>query len=250
VIVLRGFCLAVLLLVAAAPARAENPDTLWNLVHEKCVPGFLASGDPKPCEQVVLPDGGPNGWVLLKDRDGATQYLVIPATKVTGIEDPSILAPDAPNYFAAAWASRGEFLGKVGHPLPRADISLAINSPYGRTQNQLHIHIDCVRSDVAAALQGQLGAVGPAWAPLGVALEGHPYRAMRLDGADLTENPFLLLAKSTGAEGIRTHTLVAVAETFPDGKDGFVLLDDKVEVPLGDRASGEELQDHACAVAR
>ena len=80
-IVLRGFCLAVLLLVAAAPARAENPDTLWNLVHEKCVPGFLASGDPKPCEQVVLPDGGPNGWVQVgRSSDGRIDGWV-PAAK-------------------------------------------------------------------------------------------------------------------------------------------------------------------------
>jgi len=29
-----------------------------------------------------------------------------------------------------------------------------------------------------------------------------------------------------------------------------VLLDDQVDVPIGDRASGEELQDHDCAIAR
>lgn len=237
-------------LLFAAPAWAGNPDALWGIVHDKCVPGFLATGNPAPCAEVVLLAGGPDGWVVLKDRDGATQYLVIPTAKVTGIEDPAILAPDAPNYFEAAWAARGDFLGKVGHALPRADISLAINSPYGRTQNQLHIHIDCLRPEVAAALKDRLGSVGPTWAPLGTALEGHPYRAMRVDGADLTQNPFRLLADNTGAEGIRTHTLVVVAETFPDGKDGFLLLDDKVDVPLGDRASGEELQDHDCAIAR
>ena len=37
--------------------------------------------------------------------------------------------------------------------MPRDDISLAVNSVYGRSQNQLHIHIDCVRSDVRNALR-------------------------------------------------------------------------------------------------
>ncbi|XLM23386.1 CDP-diacylglycerol diphosphatase, partial [Chromobacterium piscinae] len=30
-----------------------------------------------------------------------------------------------------------------GEPLPRQAVSLAINSQYGRSQNQLHIHISC-----------------------------------------------------------------------------------------------------------
>ena len=240
------------LLLAAGAARAGDPDALWKLVHDRCVPGFLAAGNPAPCAEVVLPPGKGGGWVVLKDREGATQYLVIPTDKITGIEDPAILAPDAPNFFAAAWVARSYFLGKVGHDLPRGDISLAINSPYGRTQNQLHIHVDCVAPAVADALRDRLGSIGAAWAPLGTALDGHPYRAMRVDGADLTQNPFRLLADdpSVGPAGIRTHTLVVVAETFADGQDGFVLLDDRVDVPLGDRASGEELQDHACAIAR
>ncbi len=44
------------------------------------------------------------------------------------------------------------------------------------------------------------------------------------------------------------HTLVATGATFPGGIDGFVLLDNHADLPL-DRASGEELQDHSCAVA-
>ncbi len=241
--------LALFLLIGIAPARAENPDALWNLISQRCVPGFLASANPAPCTEVDLPPG-PGGWVVLKDRDGATQYLVLPTQKITGIEDPTILAEGEPNFFAAAWDARHYFLDKVGHALPREEISLAINSPYGRSQNQLHIHIDCLRADIAATLAAHLGDVGDGWAKLPLA--GHAYRARRLDGPDLTANPFRLLAADpdVGAAGLAKHTLVVVAETFPDGRDGFVLLDDAVDVPVGDRASGEELQDHACAVAK
>ena len=45
------------------------------------------------------------------------------------------------------------------------------------------------------------------------------------------------------------HTLVIVGATFPDNTSGFVLLDDHADLAAGDRASGEELQDHTCAIA-
>jgi len=242
--------LALLLLATVGPAEASDADALWKLLHNHCVRNFVTSGSPAPCAEVDLPPDSPSGWVVLKDRDGATQYLVMPTQKITGIEDAAILAPGEPNFFAAAWAARKYFLAKIGHALPRSSISLAINSPYGRTQNQLHIHIDCVRADVAAALAPKLPQIGAAWASLPLA--GHAYRARRLDGADLSDNPFRLLADDPGVgpAGIGRHTLVVVAETFPDGRDGFVLLDDQVDVPIGDRASGEELQDHDCAIAR
>ena len=37
----------------------------------------------------------------------------------------------------------------------RVRISLAVNSTFGRSHNQLHIHIDCIGSDVKAALRRQ-----------------------------------------------------------------------------------------------
>jgi CDP-diacylglycerol pyrophosphatase len=238
-----------ILFVTGCQAQAADADALWHIIHDRCVPDFLSKHDPAPCAEVELPAGAPGGWVVLKDRDGATQYLVMPTQKITGIEDPMVLAPGEPNFFAAAWNARSYFLAKVGHPLPRSDISLAINSPYGRTQNQLHIHIDCVKTDVAAALRARLATIGDAW--IALPLLGHAYRARRLDEADLNDNPFKVLAgdPSVTAAGMGRNTLVVVAETFPDGRDGFVLLDDQVDAATGDRASGEELQDHDCAIA-
>jgi CDP-diacylglycerol pyrophosphatase len=241
---------AVLLLATASPACAADPDALWHIVHDRCVPGFLATGNPAPCAAVDIPVGAAAGWVVLKDRDGATQFLVMPTQKITGIEDPAILAQGEPNFFAAAWIARSFFLARVGHDLPRADISLAINSPFGRSQNQLHIHIDCLRTDVAATLAAHLAQFGKGWTKLRLA--GHPYRARRLDGAELAVNPFTLLAAdpTVGPARMGRHTLVVVGETFADGHDGFVLLDDQVNKATGDHASGEELQDHSCTIAK
>jgi CDP-diacylglycerol pyrophosphatase len=237
-----------LLLLVAVPARAADPDALWKIIRDRCVPDQAQHDNPAPCALV-----SPQGWVVMKDRNGVGQYLLMPTARVTGIEDPAVLAPDAPNYWQAAWDARRFLLGRIEKELPRDAISLAINSPFGRTQDQLHIHVDCVGMTVRDTLQARLATIGTDWTPLGVPLEGHPYIARRLDGADLSAaDPFRLLAAApqVGAAGIGDWTLVVVGARFPDGRDGFVLLADRANLAAGDHGSGEELQDHACALAR
>jgi len=239
-------------LIPAATASAD-PDALWNIVHTKCVPNEQQHGSPAPCRLVDLSHGEQNGFVVLKDLAGATQFLLIPTARITGIESPALLAPDAPNYFAYAWRSRTYVDGALKKTLPRDDISLAINSVSGRSQNQLHIHIDCVRGDVRATLKQRAAAIGDRWAALGAPLAGHTYLAMKVGGVDLDQvYPFKLLAD--GVPGARAdmghHTLVVVGATFPDGRPGFIILDDHTNPATGDDAGGEELQDHDCAVGK
>ncbi|MGA8864930.1 MAG: CDP-diacylglycerol diphosphatase [Gallionella sp.] len=135
---------------------------------------------------------------------------------------------------------------------PRNQVALAINSAYGRTQNQLHIHVDCVRPDVDRILRQRLSAIGNKWAPLGMHLNNHPYWAMRIVGSTPgNHDPFKLLAE--GMPAARNHmdrqTLVLIGASFNDGKEGFILLADHVYPSIGDHASGEELQDHDCEIA-
>jgi CDP-diacylglycerol pyrophosphatase len=239
-------------MIAGTVAHAD-PDALWKIVHQRCVPDQQMNNDPKPCVAVDLADGEARGHVILKDRDGATQFLLIPTARVAGIESREIIAPDAPNYFAAAWAAREEVDAVVRRILPREDIGLAINSIYGRSQDQLHIHIDCLRGDVIDALHVHAGEITEAWSAFPVPLAGNSYLARRLDGAVLDQvNPFRLLADGVPAASadMGHETLVVAGATFPDGKPGFVLLADHADLAAGDRASGEELQDHDCAVAR
>ena len=230
----------------AAVAQASNPNVLWQIVHGQCVPDERQHRDPKPCAAVHL--GG--GYAVLKDINGATQFLLIPTTQVGGIEDPALLAPFARNYFADAWRARGFVEKALGHALPRDTLSLAINSESGRTQDQFHIHIDCIRADVRDTLQRELPKIRWRWATLDAPLAGHHYRAMRVTGATLFgHNPFKLLA--WGVRGARAdmgpHTLVAVGAKF--GRvPGFIILDDRADQAHGDWGSGEELQDHACAL--
>ena len=244
---------AIALLGASQKGRAADPEALWKIVHDQCVPDQQQNRNPAPCALVDQNKGDAKGYAILKDIVGATQYLVIPTARVPGIESDLLLAPDAPNYFGDAWRERGFTEQAAGYPLPRQAISLAINSAFGRSQNQLHIHIDCIRTDVAAALQRQLGAIGDSWAPLPEPLVGHPYQAIRvlayaLDGA----NPFALLADGVpGArEAMGEQTLVVVGAEFADGRPGFIILTDRINPAMGDKAAGEELQDHTCALAQ
>ena len=241
--------MVVLAAAAAVTAALADPSALWRIVHDRCVPDFLQDGSPKPCLTVDLHDGVEHGTVLLKDLRGATQLLLLPTARIGGIESPAILAPGAAYYFAAAWRDRS-YLTALAHRRPaRDDISLAINSASGRSQNQLHIHIDCLRADVQATLHAHGGRIGDSWAPFPAPLDGHPYWARRLAGSDLTANPIVLLADGLpGAKAqMGKETLVVAGATLPGGKPGFYLLADHVGAVPGDRASGEELQDHGRA---
>ncbi len=202
--------------LAAMPwtARAADPSALWKIDSEKCVPHMRENHDPAPCAIVDLSAG----YVVLKDIVGATQFLLMPTARISGIESPAVLAPDATNYWDRAWRARALTEARAGRPLPREDLSLAVNSSSGRSQNQLHIHIDCVRADVRDALTAHRDAIGAYWAEFPVRLVGQSWRAFRVDGENLgTVNPFRLLAD--GEPGARAdmgqHTLVVVGMTWP-----------------------------------
>ena len=242
-----------LVVLGAIGARAANPNALWEIVHGQCVPDQQRHDDPAPCARVALPGGVARGYAVLKDRVGATQFLLIPTARVSGIESPELLAPDAPNYFAAAWQARTYVDSRAHRTLPRESVSLAINSMFARSQDQLHIHIDCIRADVRDALRAHLAQIGERWAPLDVPLAGRRYRAIRVLGEALGQaNPFKLLADGVpGArEDMGGHTLVVTGATFAGGKPGFIILDGHADPAAGDRGFGEALQDHACALAQ
>ena len=237
-----AFILTALTVFATSHHAVADPDALWRIISQQCVPSEREYGSPKPCELVDTD----KGYVVLKDIVGDSQFLVMPTERITGMEDPAILAPTTPNYWQAAWEARHYVDERVHRPLPRDAISLAINSISGRTQNQLHIHVDCVRPDVQAALHEHLANLGASWTQFPVKLSGHDYMAMRIDSPDLNKaNPFVLLAEGIpeARADMAHYTLVVAGET-----NGFVLLAGHA-AGITNRGSGEELQDHACTLA-
>ncbi len=233
----------------AGPAAAADPDALWKIVHGRCVPDEQRHRNPAPCREVHLRAGIVRGYAVLKDIVGTTQFLVIPTARVTGIESPALLARGAPNYGAAAWAARRYVAARAQRPLPRDAISLAVNSANGRSQNQLHIHVDCVQPDVRDFLRQHAAALPSRWPAATVRFNGHDYQALRLKGGDLRGiDPFKVLARGLPAARAEMGewTLVVVGLE----PRGFALLASHVDPATGNRGAGEELQDHSCALAR
>ena len=244
--------LPLLALLFAPAARAANPSALWEIVNGQCVPHQEAAHDPAPCAVVDITHGERQGYAVLKDINGVAQYLLIPTARTGGIEDPIILAKDEPNYWQDAWQARTLVEQRLHTSLPRDALSLAINSYYGRTQNQLHIHIDCISPQVHEIIAANLGQITDTWSAFVTPLAGHSYRVRRIRQDTLADaDPFRLLADADpqAPQAMAAHTLVVIGATFPGGGDGFVLLDDRADLAAGDRASGEQLQDHTCAIA-
>jgi len=253
-LVVGGSVAAIAVIAAAlipygATARVFDPSALWNIVHGQCVPNQQQHGDPKPCAEVDLKDGVDHGYAVLKDISGKSQYLLIPTARIIGIESPELQAPDATNYFAAAWQARSFVEKALGHDLPRDNVGLAVNSVLSRSQNQLHIHIDCVRADVRGTLAKLRSSIGDTWAPLSEPVGSHPYWAMRVVGPTLGgHNPFKLLADGIpkARDNMKMRTLVVVGMQFDANTPGFVLLADRVNPLIFDFGAGARLEDHAC----
>lgn len=222
---------------------------LWRVVHDVCVPDQQVFSSPAPCAEVDLGAG----HVILKDPDpfAPTHFLLVPTARITGIEDPALLSPRAPNYWAQAWQARRYVDQRAGRVLGRDELSLAVNSAYWRTQDQLHIHIDCIKPAVRAALRAGASTIGPNWAPFPVPLEGERYLARRIEGSDLAgTDPFRLMAALPEFQvAPREESLVVTGETGADGQPGFILLAARTWPGYGNKW-GEQLQDHRCALAR
>src|SRR5271165_2887381 len=128
-------------------AATERRDALRDIVEDQCLVDWRQSRSPSPCVKIVLPEahGERDGYAVLADRKGGAHFLVIPTRTVSGIESRDLQEADTPNYFDAAWSARAEVAGVVGRALPRDLIGMAVNSRYARSQDQLHIHVECLQ---------------------------------------------------------------------------------------------------------
>jgi CDP-diacylglycerol pyrophosphatase len=244
------FHAATLLSLCSSPALADGRATLWDIVHDQCLVAARNDTDPAPCTYVETYMGAARGYAVLKDLVGEAQFLLIPTKRLSGIESPPLVAPDAPNYWQAAWEARRYLNQKLGRTLPRNAIGMAVNSSARRSQDQLHIHIDCVKPEVIKALAEHADEIGEQWRTTPFRLIGRYFIARRLGSPDLEDvNPFrLLYSSSAGAAADMGHeTLIVIGATFSNHREGFVLLSEKATTIKGS-GHGEDLLDHTCAV--
>lgn len=247
---LRRLILPVLLLLIVIAAalwyfwpHSSNPNALWNIISQKCLPNQQSNGKPAPCAQV----DEQQGFVVLKDMNGPLQYLLMPTARITGMESPALLEPATPNFFSQAWAARHYMAEKYGKPIDDSNVSLAINSQYGRSQNQLHIHISCLLPEVKNRLIKYGAAMGYDWQELPDKLLGHTYLARKVTPAELNQRgAFRILAEGV-PEADKKMGHFGMAMVSLQGGD-FLLLASERDLLKLNNASTEEIQDHDCKV--
>jgi CDP-diacylglycerol pyrophosphatase len=228
----------------SSAARCADRQALQEIIQEQCVVDWRSRHDPTPCVQVVVPDSGGEdaGYAVLADRKGGAHFLLIPTRTIPGIESPLLYAAGAPNYFSFAWEARSRLTGVVGHSVPRSAVGLAVNPPKARSQDQLHIHVECLRPEVIRAIDDVAGRLGASWTTVQIG-DAH-FEARRLMGETLGDrNPFQMLARDIPDARLSPadYTLLLAGKQFSDGP-GFVLL-------VGTERAAELLLDSSCAAA-
>ena len=231
-----------------ATAQSADRGLLWHVV-QLCVTNNRLTGAVFPCLDVNLSRGVEAGYAVVRAPLDKTHIVVVPTSRVVGVESAELQKPDTPSYFADAWASRRFVEQRVPHPLDRAEIGLAINSLPGRSQDQLHIHIDCLHKDVRDALRAHSAEIGQTWSRLRYNLQGERYWAMRLRSPDLAGvNVFKLVTDGIHIpEADRARmTIVVAGATFEGGEDGFYLLAAVAGHSHHNDGHGELLLDNSC----
>jgi len=231
------------------PANADQ-DQLWMIVSFKCMRHLAKSEAPIPCDAIDTSLGWDRGVALLKDRVGVARMLAIPTHLVSGIEDPAVLADGEPNYFAVAWSDQYAFPMRLHAMPPSGAVAVVVDSKEARQHEQLHLIVDCLDQDVAAALAKDAATVSTEWRQMSVSLKGRTYWARRVEAAKPEDIwPFHLLADALpGAKDDMADWSLALVQPAPLNGGAFLLLADRADGEQGGRP--RDLLDPACGVAR
>lgn len=237
-------------LVAPGVSDAGERGLLWRVV-QTCIINHQLTGASFPCLAVETDKGPDRGYAVLRAPFEDTHIIVTPTVKMAGIETEALRAPDAPNYFRDAWLSR-HFVTQDLKPAPaRDDLGLAINSKAGRSQDQLHIHVDCLRREVKRSLTRQAKAIKiGSWSHLSILPQAPRYWVTAVESEDLAGlNIFNLVAAGTHIDREDmddTTVVIAGSADVGNGAPGFVVLARQRRPDHNDQAHGEALLDHAC----
>lgn len=224
---------------------------LWQVI-QACLVNHSLTGADFPCLEVSRSGADDAGFVILRPPLMSSDLILSPTRRIAGVEDPSLAALDAPNYFEDAWSARKYLKVDLHRPIARDDVVLAVNSRQSRTQDQLHIHIGCLTRRAKLALHDVAPKLSEAhWSPLGRPFQGLEFWGRLLAENDLAGvNPFRLAAEAWPSQykDKSQLTLAAAGIQLADGRDGFVLLA-SYNNPLG-QFSAEDFLDFSAARCR
>ena len=245
---LSGFLLSFLgLLAMTGHAGAGERGLLWRVV-QACVLNHKITGASFPCLSVETGKGVEAGYAVLRVPNEDTHMIVTPTARTTGIEAIRLRGSKAPDYFHDAWSARHFATDDLTTQPNRNDVAFAINSRLGRSQDQLHIHVACIRPDVKQRLAQQSAALRVHdWSRIKVLPWAPSYRAHFEASNDLAGvNVFDKVADGLGIgnDEMDAVTIVVVGAE----PTGFLILARKRIPHSFDEPHGESLLDPDCSV--
>ncbi len=215
-----------ILLLAAGAAEAGDRNRLWSVVRT-CASAYRLMGVAFPCLEVELPENNLNlGYAVLRPLQ-SDDLILSPTRETAGVEDPFLQSDLAPNYFAAAWRARSFLKGPDGEPPPRDGVVLAINSRVARSQDQLHIHIGCLRPNSRRFLEEAARRMPlNEWTRVGPVVPHQVYFGERVREADFERlNPFRIAAHGfIGAADHPGRLMVMVVGARVHDEDDLLIL--------------------------
>jgi CDP-diacylglycerol pyrophosphatase len=239
----------VALLAATNVSPASERGLLWRVV-QTCIANHLLTGAAFPCLEVDLGGDRATGYAVLRAPLESTHIIATPTIRTIGIEAERLRGDSAPNYFQDAWQSRHFVSDGLARRPARDDVGLAVNSKPGRSQDQLHIHVDCLRPDVKAALSRHAPSLRPnSWSRISILPHAPHYWASLVASDDLSGiNLFDRVADGLhiDADAMDDTTIVVAGHTSTAGKPGFIVLARQLLPDGRDNAHGEALLDHSC----
>lgn len=214
------------------------------------MPHYQHWRNPAPCQQIYSPQGKEEGFSVLQNPRYPYHFILVPNLAMAGIESLSLSRPGRTDYFGYAWLMRYRLAAAYGAAVPDDRLGMAINSAYGRSQNQLHIHLTCLREDVYRQLQAERPYVSDQWRPLPDRMLNHRWYARRvMQPAAMGIYPVDSVARAfhLSPAQLAEYGVALVPTTF-DGERGFILLTTRRGWDKGNRASVEALLDKRCEV--
>jgi CDP-diacylglycerol pyrophosphatase len=204
----------------------DSKDLLWVDVKD--------ASPTAPGSNIVVAKPDPHTFGYAVRRGSAQTYdlLVLPTSRIRGIECSDIWAASALNLWPIAWSA-----AKARLPGP-PDIMLGINSRPGRRRDQLHIHLTAFEHGARTEVDGLKGVpTDPsAWNKTMFVVQGHVYRILHVK--DLNQNLFTLLKDHVSQKDMFAQSMAVVAG--PSG--GFYVLNSQGKPVSGETPHTPELR--------
>ncbi|WP_189523596.1 CDP-diacylglycerol diphosphatase [Nostoc sp. PA-18-2419] len=230
--------------ISILPGLAQDRDYLWKKVQE-CTRNQKEKKDPSPCKEVNLT----KNYAIVYDH--ASEFLLIPTVKITGIEDPKIWNyknnPYYPYFWYFAWNETRNYI-----PNKTAEqLGLAVNSKYSRGQDQLHIHMSCINKKVSDKLNelAKVQKITTKWPDINTPNFENPnhtndkYRVKILSDFGSQVNPFTLVKDYVGSKYSIDEQSIALARR--NQKEFYILNSDSHT--SNNKGHAEYLLDENCS---